>query len=219
MMRIASLNQHTASQCHRLATITLGLSLLALALAFAFLAPAEGQVRPPTNAKSPPMEALENSVGRTQQGHCPWPKNRYLWFSNHTSLTIQVFANDAIIHVGKSRTIKLKQLSAFSSSDAKAVAGELGVPVGLVNRVLRFCTEHPDAGAEEVAQQLRASVIDFRFLLAELSAYRPPALGEGAYQAALMDLLHGDVARVWSYYRELPWPQAPTSLRIVDARQ
>jgi hypothetical protein len=137
-------------------------------------------------------------------------------FSNTVVLPpIQVSAAGQIIRVGNLGTLALERLSALSAQEAKTTAAELGVPTGLVLRVARNASEVPQVKVEEVAGQLRAAVIDFRFLLAELTGYHPSTSEQPATEAALLALLKGDLPSVWKFYRGLPWPQPPQNLRVI----
>ena len=171
-----------------------------------------------TNTSSPGSKGADNPLpskpgaasDATPQPSVSWPQNRYLCFSNTVILPqIHVSAADQFIQVGTLGTFRLGRLSDLSAQEAKTTAAELGVPTGLVMRVAKMVSEEPQVKAEEVAGQLRAAVIDFRFLLAELTCYHPPTHEQPAKEAALLALLNGDLPSVWSFYRGLPWPQAP----------
>jgi hypothetical protein len=97
----------------------------------------------------------------------------------------------------------------MSDQEAKIPAAELGVPTGLVMQVAKTASEEPAVSGAEVARQLRAAVIDFRFLLAELTCYHPLPNEQAAKEAVLLALLNGDLHSVWKFYCGLPWPQAP----------
>ncbi len=160
---------------------------------------------PRPNAKAPPAAGA--------QAHVPWPRNRYLCFSNMASVVaIRVSASEQVVRVGASATVPLNAISALTDAQAKPAAGELGVPTGLIVRTAQLVSQDPSASAEQFAQQLETAVIDFRFLLAELSCYHPPPDEEPARKTALLDLVEGDLPRVWEYYRALRWPHAPSQL-------
>lgn len=131
---------------------------------------------------------------------------------------IQLSADAKMILVGNFGHFRLRGLPTLSSQDAKIVAGELGVPTGLVIRVANLSGGNPDRRADEIVGLLRVAVIDFRFLLAELTSYQPGTDGEPAKRAALSDLLEGNLPSVWCFYRELPWPEPPSGLRVVGSR-
>jgi len=148
-----------------------------------------------------------------------WPQNRYLCFSNAAILPpIRVSDDGKSIRVGTLGNLQLEQLPTLTPHKAKAVAGELGVPTGLVIRVAKAASRDPGKSPADVARQLRGAVIDFRFLLAELSNYHPSTREQPGKLTALLQLQDGDLLSVWRFYRELPWPQAPSQPRISSAQ-
>jgi len=75
-------------------------------------------------------------------------------------------------------------------------------------------TRSPKVREEDVARQLRTAMIDYRFLLAELTAFRPSNHDQEARVAALTELLNGDLPSAWRCYHGLSWLQPPPRLRI-----
>jgi hypothetical protein len=130
---------------------------------------------------------------------------------------IRISAPEQMVRAGPFAAVPLSALPALTAVQAKPLAGELGVPTGLILRTAQAASKGSAAPAEQFAQQLRAAVIDFRFLLAELTCYQPPADQQTAKSAALLDLLDGDLFKAWAYYRSLPWPAPPSSYRVVKA--
>jgi hypothetical protein len=140
-----------------------------------------------------------------------------LCFSNLAQVpAIRVSEAAHVVRVGQSATLPLEGLASLSDVRAKAVAGELGVPTGLIVKTARAASQS-QASPPDFARQLRSAVIDFRFLLAELTCYHP-AGDASARTNALLELLDGDLPEVWEFYRSLPWPRAPASpMRVVKA--
>jgi hypothetical protein len=185
-------------------------SLIGLLLTSPFLltAVAQGGLNASADKPFPPKPAA--AYDATQQPSVSWPQRRYLCFSNTAILPlIQVLAADGIIRVGNLGTLHLDRLSKMSDQEAKIPAAELGVPTGLVMGVAKMASEEPGVSGAEVARQLRAAVIDFRFLLAELTCFHPSPNEQAAKEAVLLALLNGDLPSVWKFYCGLPWPQAP----------
>ncbi len=169
------------------------------------------------NGSSPPFE-IETAADSSLPPPSSWPEHRYLCFSNVAVLPpIQVSADGQSIRIGTLGNLQLERTRMSSAQEAKVIAGELGVPTGLVIRVAKAASEEPRISAEDLAAHLRGAAIDLRFLLAELTAYEASMEREPAKTLALLDLLNGDLPNVWSFYRELPWPQAPARLHIVPA--
>ncbi len=142
-----------------------------------------------------------------------WPQDRYLSFSNLCALPPIAVLSASNIEVGKGLTLNLAA-DGRPGPERKTLAAHLGLPVALVDQV--FAAQDKPLQAEALATSLRSAVIDFRFLLAEWTAYTPDPAGQPRKDEAIKALVTGDLRRSWALYKELPWPVAPRSLRIVQ---
>lgn len=164
-------------------------------------APAATPVPPPLRAapadvRAPPLVS--------------WPLNRYLWFSNVANIPpVRISTQEQLVRIGQSATLPLQGLSTLSDVEAKGAAGELGVPTRLIVNTARAASQ-AQTSSPDFPRQLRSAVIDFRFLLAELTCYHP-AGDQSAKTNALLALLDGDLPKVWEFYRSLQWPATPAT--------
>ena len=107
------------------------------------------------------------------------------------------------------------RLAHLSTNEAEALAGQFKVPVGVINRLAqRFACSSPLA-AEQLAQEIRTAVIDYRFLQIEWERYHPSAEGQKTKAAALEALQAGDIGKAWELYDALGRPSPPANLRVV----
>ena len=149
-----------------------------------------------------------------------WPKGRYLTFSNSVVLPPITVLNGTAIQVGQWEPMELGRESGKPKIEKKIVAMQLGIPVGVVDRVLERHARNPQMQALDVAQELRAATIQFRFLLAEITCYGPPPEGQQAKTEVLRAMLNGDLPKAWQLYVAFPWPAphaAPTGLHVAAA--
>jgi len=164
---------------------------------------------------SPQATASNAPAADTTAG---WPKARFVAFSNSVVLPPIAVVSNTALQVGQSGPMVLTRESGNPGVDRKMVAMQLGVPVGVIDRLLERFAQNPEMEVSALAQELRAATIQFRFLLAEMTCYNPPAEGQGAKTNALQALLLGDLPKAQEIYVNLPWPApppAPRNLRVV----
>jgi hypothetical protein len=143
-----------------------------------------------------------------------WPKGRFLAFSNSAVVPPVMAVGNTSVQVGNCCVRGLSP----TDGNRKLVAMQLGVPVGLVDRILARSAQDQELKDAALAQELRAATIEFRFLLAEMTSYSPPAERQQAKADALQALLAGDLPKAWDTYVQLPWPSPPappSGLRII----
>ena len=69
------------------------------------------------------------------------------------------------------------------------------------------------ATAEELANQLRTSVLDYKYLSEKWTQYHPDAAGEPVKMEALKCLQAADLDRGWQMFIDLKKPAPPTVLK------
>jgi hypothetical protein len=153
----------------------------------------------PSSAATAANPNVTNLVAR-------WPKARFLAFSNSAVVPPIQVVTKTCIQVGDCRIMGLGPVG----GSQKLVAMQLGVPVGLVNRVLGQFTQDSEFKPASLSQALRGATIEFRFLLAETTSYNPPAEAQQSKTDALQALLDGDLPKAWEAYFQRPWPRPPT---------
>ncbi len=189
----------------------LGLAAISVAL-FALGGVAPGQ------SGATPSPRLSSNTQTPKQGTPAWPKDRYLAFSNSIVLPAIAAVDNTAIRLGQWGPMQVGRQPGKPTLDRKLTAMQLGVPVGVVDRLLERFAQNPQIQVADLARELRAATIDFRFLLAEMTAYNPPAEGQQPKTDGLQALLRGDLQKAWDSYLSLPWPAAPAppkNLRVV----
>jgi hypothetical protein len=162
-----------------------------------------------TNPPYPAAAVANAARGLPMTG---WPDGRFLSFSNTVFVPPIVVVSNEVIQVGDFRVTGLSQ----ASGNRKLVAMHLGVPVGVVARLLEDSAKDPQVQNSALAQELRGATIEFHFLLAEITGTQPSPTMQQARTDALQALLLGDLSRARDFYLTLHRPLAgPTNLRIV----
>ena len=181
-----------------------------LSLMPATLLAAGGVTQAQTTNRPYPAAAVANATpGLPTAG---WPDGRFLSFSNTVFVPPIVVVSNGVIQVGDFRVTGLSQ----SSGNRKLVAMHLGVPVGVVARLLEAYAKDPQMQDSALAQELRGATIEFHFLLAEITGSQPSPTSQQARTDALQALLLGDLSSAREFYLALQRPPAgPTNLRIV----
>ncbi|MFZ0828012.1 MAG: hypothetical protein WAO02_11370 [Verrucomicrobiia bacterium] len=172
----------------------------------------DGQTLPPpgggsVSAKSDPSSpALPAAEGRRQPS--------YQVFAFHFISPAIVVVNATTLEVGGKQKIDVSRLDQLAREEKETLANRFDVPVGVVDCLLRGCTNHAPADATEVAAKLRAMVIDYKYLLERWTRYHPPTGREKVKTDALLALQGGDLDKAWKMYIDLPRPAPPTGFRI-----
>ena len=154
------------------------------------------------------------------QGH---QMRRYQAFARQAELPLIAITSETTLAVGTAVKIDISRLAQLPTTDVEALAGQFAVPVAVVAKVIQRLAANPALRATQLAQELRTSVVDYRFLQGEWGRYHPPQEGQQARTDALYALEAGDIAKAWVLYDGLGIPPAPaiappappTNLRIV----
>ena len=138
---------------------------------------------------------------------------RYKAFARQAEMPAIMATNKTTIEVGGSVKTDLKRLAQFSSKEKEALAGQFGVPAGVIDKLVQRVSHSSQPSADQFAQDLRAAVIDYRFLQGEWNRYSPPPEGQTIKADALQALQTGDISKAWELYDGLNKPQAPSIAR------
>jgi hypothetical protein len=122
--------------------------------------------------------------------------------------------NETTLEVGGKQKIDVSQLDQLTTQEKETLAGQFDVPVGVIDNLLESCSKQAPADAAGLADKLRVTVIDYKYLLARWTQYHPPTGGEKVKTDALLALQGGNVDKAWKMYVDLPRPEPPTGLRI-----
>jgi hypothetical protein len=147
---------------------------------------------------------------------------RYQAFARQAELPPITVTNNSTIKVGTVET-DTARLAELSVQDKEALAEQFKVPPSVIDKVAQRIANSPDPAADQLAQELRTAVIDYRFLRLEWDRYHPPVEGQPLKIAALAALQAGDVIKAWELYDGLrkpqppaaPAPAPPANLRVV----
>ena len=134
---------------------------------------------------------------------------RYQAFVRQAELPLITVTNNTMLGVGGAAKLDLTRLAQLTGEEQETLAGQFGVPVGVIEKVVQRAANGSRSGAGEFVQELRGAVIDYRFLLREWERYNPPAEGQKAKSDALAALQAGDISKAWALYDGLRKPQAP----------
>jgi hypothetical protein len=134
---------------------------------------------------------------------------RFKAFARQAELPAIAVTNSSLVEVGGTVKIDITRLDQLPAQEKEALAGQFRVPAGVIDKVLERAATNSPSNADQLAQQLRAAVIDYRFLRIEWDRYHPPAEGQNTRTAALAALQAGDINKAWELYDGLRKPQAP----------
>ena len=186
-------------------------TMLVLLLALRGMAQAQSLETP-----SPPIAPTNAPAGDTAVA---WTNKDFVSFSKSVVVTPIAVVSNMALQIGNSKPMVLTRVSGNPSKpDRKLVAMDLGVSAGVVDRLLDQFAQNPQIQISDLAQELRAATIEFRFLLAEMTSGEPSAQGQQAKSEALQALLLGHPQKARDLYDELSRPARParpTGLRIV----
>jgi hypothetical protein len=146
------------------------------------------------------------------QGH---QLKRYQAFARQTELPSIAVTNNTVLQIGGAVNTDATRLAQLSTNEIEALAGQFKVPVGVVSRLAQKLARSSPPAAEQLAQEIRTAVIDYRFLQIEWEGYHPPAEGQKTKTAALGALQAGDISKAWEMYDALGRPSPPANLRVV----
>jgi len=195
----------------KLALIRISLAAL-VTLTQGMILGSDGQtLQPPDNgsqsAKAEPASpVLLAAEGRRQPGY-------QVFASSCTAPAITV-VNGTTLEVGGKQKIDISRLDQLTTPDKQTLAGQLEVPVVVLDCLLRGCTNQTPADATGLAGKLRVTAIDYKYLLERWTQYHPPTGGEKVKTDALQALQGGDLEKAWAMYLTLPRPEPPGGVRI-----
>ena len=176
-------------------------------------------VLPAKESASQPAQAA-NPAGKPQ-GH---QMRRYQAFARQAELPLITVTNRTMIEVGGVVKIDVARLAQLSTQEKEALTGQFSVPVGIIDKLVERVASNSPPAADQLAQELRTAVIDYKFLQIEWDRYHPPTEGQQTRSNALAALQAGDLANAWELYDGLARPGAPaitrpalpTNLRVVS---
>lgn len=140
------------------------------------------------------------------QGH---EMKRYKAFARQAQLPAITVTNHTVLEVGGVMNTDTTRLAQLSPREKEALAGQFRVPVGVIDKLVQRLTPSSPPAADQLAQEIRTAVIDYRFLHIEWEQYHPPAQDQKTKVAALEALQAGDISKAWELYDGLSRPQAP----------
>ena len=198
-------------RCSRWSLIRISVAALVI-LTQGMMFGSDGQtLQPPENgspsAKAEPASpALLAAEGRRQPSY-------QVFASGYTAPAITV-VNGTTLEVGGKQKIDVSRLDQLTTPEKQTLAGQLDVPVVVIDCLLRGCTHQTPADATGLAGKLRVTAIDYKYLLEKWTQYHPPTGGEKVKTDALLALQYGDLEKAWAIYVTLPRPDPPGGFRI-----
>jgi hypothetical protein len=148
---------------------------------------------------------------------------RYQAFVRQAGLPLITVTTNVLIEVGGVVKIDVTALAQISVQEKEALAGQFSVPVGVIDTLVERLASNSPPAADQLVQELRTAVIDYKFLQIEWDRYHPPTESQQTKSNALAALQAGDLAQAWELYDGLARPGAPvitrpappTNLRVV----
>ena len=138
---------------------------------------------------------------------------RYKAFVRQAGLPPITLSTNILIEVGGVVKMDVTRLGQISVQEKEALAGQFSVPVGVIDTVVQRVASNSPPAADQLVQELRTAVIDYRFLQIEWDRFHPPTEGQQTKSNALAALQAGDLARAWELYDGLARPGAPAISR------
>jgi hypothetical protein len=184
-------------------------SLAVCALLICCAAPAQAAEALPVKHSGTQPAQVQQPSGEPQG----YQMRRYQAFARQAELPPITVTSETTIEVGgvvKTDTFRLAQIS---TAEKETLAGQFGVPAGVIAKLAQRASDNPPPAAAQFAQELRTAVIDYRFLQDEWGRYQPPLEGRQTKTDALAALQAGDLAQAWALYDGLSRPQAPAVAR------
>jgi hypothetical protein len=141
---------------------------------------------------------------------------RYEAFARQAELPPITTNNNSVLKVGGVVNMDATRLAQLSDHEKEALAGQFKVPLGVIDKLVQRFASSSLAAANQLAQEIRTAVIDYRFLKIEWEGYHPPAEGQKTKSAALEALQAGDISKAWELYDGLDRPQPPANFRVLS---
>jgi hypothetical protein len=138
---------------------------------------------------------------------------RYKAFVRQADLPLITVTTNVLIEVGGVVKTDVARLAQLSIQEKEALAGQFSIPVGVIERLVERVASNSPPAADQLAQELRAAVIDYKFLEIEWDRFHPPAEGQQTKSNAVAALQSGDLAKAWELYDGLARPGAPAITR------
>jgi len=165
---------------------------------------------PATQPKqAPAAEAVAASVQGRQHPS-------YQVFEHNLTLAEIKLVDKTTLEVGGKIKIDASHLQQMPSKEKEELARVFELPVVVIDSLVARSARKIPLDAETFAKDLRATVVDYKYLLKRWEEYHPPVDGEKPKQNGQKALQTGDIERSWELYRGLRWPAAPTGLRVVE---
>jgi len=159
---------------------------------------------PAREPNSPPTQAQKPAY--IPQGR---QMERYKAFARQAEMPLITVTNNTVLKVGGAAKTDAARLARLSIGEKEALAGQFKVPAGVIDKVVQRVANSSPPRADQLAQELRTAVIDYRFLQIEWDRYHPPTAGQKTKATALEALQAGDISEAWELYDGLRKPQAP----------
>jgi hypothetical protein len=173
----------------------------------------EGQILVPPDRGSQAVQTQPSSLsllvaqGRQHPG--------YQVFAEHLALPAITVVDEATLDVDGKMKIDVSRLDQLTAQQKETLAGQFEVPVGVIDKLLGSVSNSVPADATQVAGKLRATIIDYKYLLERWIQYIPPTGKEKVKADALLALQAGDIDKAWGMYADLPRPKPPTGFGVV----
>ena len=165
--------------------------------------PVRGTGAQPTQAQQPTYTPQGRQMGR------------YKAFARQAELPPITATHNAALQVGSVVYTNATRLAQLTTQEKAALAGQFKVPVAVIEALAQRQAHSSPVSADQLAQQIRTTVIDYRFLQSEWERYHPPEAGQKTKAAALGALQAGDITKAWELYDGLPRPQPPANVRVI----
>jgi len=193
---------------------TPGLRLLALTLVgLKVLLPAQAQeaaAQPKPQSQAPQVQPAARPSGPSQGRQHP----SYQVFSSRVVLPSITLLDERTLDVAGEVRIEVRRPGRLTSRQKIALAALFGVPVAVSEKALHGLSSEAQVAPEQAAQQVRMTLIDYKYLRDAWTRYRPPAGKEQLKNTALQSLEAGEIDKAWEMYLALPKPQPPQGVRV-----
>ena len=134
---------------------------------------------------------------------------RYKAFVRQAELPLITVTTNGSLQVGGVVKMDATRLAQLSAPEKEVLAGQFQFRSGSSINWWSVLARNPPPAADQLAQELRTAVIDYRFLQIEWDRYHPPAEGQKTKSDALAALQAGDISKAWELYDGLRRPRAP----------
>jgi hypothetical protein len=180
----------------------LGRSSWGLATGVLFCLTFLGVIRDPaTGAEQTPASVPAHIRGRQHPS--------YQVFAYQLRLPAITVSDTNMVVVAGRLGIQPTRVGQLSRQEIETLATLFGVPAGVLNQCFRSLANDLRLSAEVLAQDLRTTVIDYKYLVDRWNCYTPPSDMQAFKAAALKVLEEGELSKAWEMYRSLPRPEAP----------